>query len=94
MVRNYEIKNVFVKCNYVSHETVAVPVFRALTKIIIILLTESVSCPAGTYREGGMTECVACQTNTITTTPGASSCSLCSAGSVSNGDRTECGKEL
>ena len=52
------------------------------------------NCPAGTYREGEMTECVACQINTISTYPGASSCSPCSEGSVSNGDRTECGKEL
>ena len=54
------------------------------------------NCPAGTYTGtvNGITECVACQTNRISTSPGASSCSPCSAGSVSNGDRTECGKEL
>ena len=61
---------------------------------MLIINSKPVSCPAGTYKGSGMAQCVACQANTISSYSGASSCTLCSPGSVSNGDRTVCGKKL
>ena len=48
-------------------------------------------CPAGTYRNSGMTSCTQCEDNTISTAK-ASSCTACPAGTEANEERTECGE--
>ena len=51
----------------------------------------SEKCPAGTYRNSGMTSCTQCEVNTISKA-GTSSCTACAAGTVANKERTKCGE--
>ena len=51
----------------------------------------SVECSAGTYRDNTVTTCTKCAENSITEQTGAASCTSCSAGTVSNEERTQCG---
>ena len=54
----------------------------------------SVECSAGTYRDNTVTICTKCPENSISEQAGAASCTFCPAGTVSNDERTQCGKEL
>ena len=51
----------------------------------------SVECSAGTYRDNLVIICTECAENSITEQTGAAFCTSCSAGTVSNPDRTQCG---
>ena len=51
-----------------------------------------VNCPAGEYRNDSVNECFKCPENEITEQHGATSCTSCPLGYVSNGERTNCGK--
>ena len=54
---------------------------------------QSVECSAGTYRDNTVTICTKCPENSITEQTGAASCTSCSAGTVSNDERTQCGNK-
>ena len=51
-------------------------------------------CVAGTYKDSSVTSCTKCAENSITDKTGAASCTSCSAGTVSNDERTQCGNVL
>ena len=51
----------------------------------------SVECSTGTYRDSTITSCAKCAENSISEQTGAASCTSCSAGTVSNDERTQCG---
>ena len=51
----------------------------------------SVECSAGTYRDSTVTICTKCAENSISEQTGAASCTSCSAGTVSNDERAQCG---
>ena len=52
----------------------------------------SVPCGPGSYRQGDMQHCEQCPGVNDYSNRGASSCQSCSAGSVSNSDKSACGK--
>ena len=59
--------------------------------IVKEILQTSVECSAGTYRDSTVTICTKCAVNSISEKTGAASCTSCSAGTVSNDERTQCG---
>ena len=67
------------------------PWFTKISAIKDKLSTPSGPCPGGTYKTADMITCEKCEINTISN-PGASSCTECSPGSVSNSDNTACGR--
>ena len=60
--------------------------------IFVKLKTPSVKCSAGTYRDSTMSSCTKCPENKIAEQDGATACTSCSLGQVSNQERTQCGR--
>ena len=60
-------------------------------KKITISFTRHPECSAGTYKDQDMSECTKCQVNMISEA-GATTCSDCTDGTVSNTENTHCGK--
>ena len=52
----------------------------------------SEACTAGTYRDSKLNSCTKCPENSVTEQDGGASCTSCTAGTVSNEERTKCGK--
>ena len=64
----------------------------ANNSFLLIEISISEACSAGTYRPTDETECVTCEEGSVSTETGATSCTSCDPGKQANSDKTLCGE--